>query len=115
MIHHAIQFLWHARGIISNHKAHNDHHLALSLTAAVIQTAAANKEQPAFIFSPQWFALSSQRHHTSQQPSLTGEQVSLLPRAAFPLSGTAVKCPKAVGLCPQPAAHPYKQRAAPLD
>lgn len=48
MIHHAIQFLWHARGIISNHKAHNDHHLALSLTAAVIQTAAANKEQPAF-------------------------------------------------------------------
>lgn len=82
MIHHAIWFPWRKRGIIGNHKAHNDHHLALSLAAALIEANCGCKQRTAcfYIQSP---AVS----HITQQPLMASDRrTQLHPQALCCLS-----------------------------
>lgn len=91
MIHHTIWFPWHKRGIIGNHKAHNDHHLALSLAAALSRANCGCKQRTACSY----FQPPAVGHIAQQPPMASDRRTQLCPQSLpFHLAGIDAKRPQ---------------------
>lgn len=111
MIHHVLWFLWHKRGIIGHHKAHNNHHSALSLTAAESGPNWLQIKNNLLLGLVPGVLLCPGRLHSILLPGRTAKWSSIQAPRAAP-AGTTVGGPRAAVLRQETAAHPQEMRAA---